>query len=102
MSNIISKSLLIVFSSCLPALLLAATHYKEPQRAEVTAVDTKKRIIILSDELYYMNSRIKVNDVGNNFPGIKDLKPRMAVKFRTIKSKKTNRVEVREIWILPI
>lgn len=101
MSYIIRKSVLILLFACLPVLALAATHYPKPEFSKITAVDTKKRIVILYGKVYYMSRSIRVHDVGNKFPSIRDLKAGMEIKFRTIKSRKNNRVEVREIWIIP-
>lgn len=102
MTNVIKKSLLILFCCCIAGLSLAATHYKNPKLADITSVDTKKRIIVLDNAMYHMSRRIKVNDIGIKFPSIRDLRAGMEVKFRTIKSRKNNRIEVREIWILPL
>ena len=101
MNNYIIKSLVILICSSLTSISLAGTHFKDPEFAYIRALDVKKQVIVLDNEMYFMHKRIKINSVLKKFASPRDLYVGMPVDYKTIENRKTGRVEVSEIWVKP-
>lgn len=102
MNTMTKQILLIILCGCLTTFAYAQADNGEPVFANINTIDIKNRMIVLDEKPYYMSKYIKVHDVGNRFPSIRDLHRGMYVKFRSRQSSKNGRLEVREIWIMPL
>ena len=80
----------------------AATYYKTLQAATLMAVDKKKRTVTLRNEIYHLKQGVKIIDSMKKFPNISSLLENIGVQveFKTIKNRRTGRVEISSIKIL--
>lgn len=78
----------------------AATYYKKPQYAVLMALDTKNKTIVVRNEIYKLRPGVKIHDEEKKLPGLSSLTVGNEIKFKTRKNRRTNQVEISEIWVL--
>ena len=102
MKNIIQLILIVLtFQFALLAQARTGTYYREIQQSTIGDINLKQQTIVFRGMYYPLHKNVRVYDPEDNFPKLEHLYKTQIVKFKTVKNRKTNRVEIKEIWIVP-
>lgn len=102
MKNVIHLLLILAtFQITFPAQAFTGKYYREVQLGVIDAINIKQNTIVIRGMSYPLHKKVRVHDKGLQFPRLKHLYKHQLVKFKTIKNRKNNRVEIREIWAVP-